>query len=135
MCTPFSHTAALQACTCKGGRLFRAGPPPFATIRSRSALRELEAPARLGPTVLLALDHARVAGQEAALLQDRTKVRLEQGQRPADAVAHRAGLPREAAAADRADHVELAVAAGRLERSEEHTSELQSLMRISYAVF
>src|SRR3546814_9180694 len=29
----------------------------------------------------------------------------------------------------------LAVAAGRPKRSEEHTSELQSLMRISYAVF
>src|SRR3546814_9097047 len=30
---------------------------------------------------------------------------------------------------------ELRVGAGRVERSEEHTSELQSLMRISYAVF
>src|SRR3546814_3698149 len=33
----------------------------------------------------------------------------------------------------RAENVELP--AGRIERSEEHTSELQSLMRISYAVF
>src|SRR3546814_9401016 len=31
--------------------------------------------------------------------------------------------------------VEELIAAGRLVRSEEHTSELQSLMRISYAVF
>src|SRR3546814_18133377 len=31
--------------------------------------------------------------------------------------------------------VERVVAAGQLQRSEEHTSELQSLMRISYAVF
>src|SRR3546814_8878307 len=33
------------------------------------------------------------------------------------------------------DLVATNVAAGRLSRSEEHTSELQSLMRISYAVF
>src|SRR3546814_1560503 len=32
-------------------------------------------------------------------------------------------------------HVQPAAAAGRRPRSEEHTSELQSLMRISYAVF
>src|SRR3546814_8364958 len=36
----------------------------------------------------------------------------------------------------RADHLEAAVNAGKhIFRSEEHTSELQSLMRISYAVF
>src|SRR3546814_10464773 len=33
------------------------------------------------------------------------------------------------------DHVELFRIANQLQRSEEHTSELQSLMRISYAVF
>src|SRR3546814_3579077 len=32
-------------------------------------------------------------------------------------------------------HADLAIALKRLDRSEEHTSELQSLMRISYAVF
>src|SRR3546814_10706728 len=35
----------------------------------------------------------------------------------------------------RIDHVRNGVAAGAADRSEEHTSELQSLMRISYAVF
>src|SRR3546814_7450352 len=43
-----------------------------------------------------------------------------------------AGLPFHALAADQAC---LAAAAVSLPRSEEHTSELQSLMRISYAVF
>src|SRR3546814_7271759 len=33
------------------------------------------------------------------------------------------------------EHLEAATPAARLSRSEEHTSELQSLMRISYAVF
>src|SRR3546814_10072652 len=36
---------------------------------------------------------------------------------------------------DRTDRIVGAVHAGRGDRSEEHTSELQSLMRISYAVF
>src|SRR3546814_5749884 len=35
----------------------------------------------------------------------------------------------------RPDHIRLRAAAQALDRSEEHTSELQSLMRISYAVF
>ncbi len=74
----------------------------------RSALRELEAAASLGPAVLLALDHAAVAGQEAALLQRAAQLRLIIGERAGDAVAQRAGLAGEAAAGDGADHVILA---------------------------
>src|SRR3546814_4395000 len=40
---------------------------------------------------------------------------------------HEGGMPLQ--------HAEIALAAGDDDRSEEHTSELQSLMRISYAVF
>src|SRR5580692_594246 len=36
-------------------------------LMKQLALRELERPASLGATVLLALDHARVAGKEATL--------------------------------------------------------------------
>src|SRR5258708_34146828 len=80
------------------------------------ALRELDRPARLGAAVLLALDPARVAGQEAALLQDTAQLRLEIGQRLRQAVAHRAGLARQATAGDRANNVVLAVAIGRDQR-------------------
>src|SRR3546814_4084636 len=41
----------------------------------------------------------------------------------------------EAARAERLRAAQIAMQAAALERSEEHTSELQSLMRISYAVF
>src|SRR3546814_5192209 len=50
----------------------------------------------------------------------------------------RLAVPREEIALARVDHVRLFIArqkAGPFIRSEEHTSELQSLMRISYAVF
>src|SRR5690348_18467130 len=80
--------------------------------RTGSALRELEAAAGLRLAVLLALDDARVAGQEAALLQRRAEARLVEGQRTADAVAHRAGLTGEPAAGHRAHHVVLAEAVG-----------------------
>src|SRR5579864_2771608 len=45
------------------------------------ALRELERPARLGATVLLAFDHARVAREKTTLFQDVSEIRLEKGQR------------------------------------------------------
>src|SRR3569832_1506658 len=57
------------------------------------ALRELEGTASLGPAVLLALDHARVAGQEAAALERAAQFRLEVGKRLGQAVAPRARLP------------------------------------------
>src|SRR5581483_6430819 len=57
--------------------------------------------------VLLALDGAAVAGEEAFLLQRGPEIRFIVRERLGDAVAHRAGLAGEAAAGDRADHVEL----------------------------
>ena len=60
-------------------------------LAKRLALRELERLARLGAAVLLALDHAGVAGEEAALLEDAPQLRLEIGQRLGDAVTDRAG--------------------------------------------
>src|SRR5581483_1486191 len=80
------------------------------------ALGELEAASRLAAAVLLALDRTRVAGQEPALLQHASKLRLEPRQRDRDAVTDGAGLARQTAAAHRADDVELALALGGDER-------------------
>src|SRR3984957_16303828 len=77
-------------------------------LAKQLALRELERFARLGAAVLLALDHAGVAREEAALFQNAAQVRLEGGQRLRDTMAHRAGLTRQAATRNGADHVVLA---------------------------
>src|SRR5271167_2266610 len=57
-----------------------------------SALRELEAAARLGLAVLLALHHARIAGEEAAVLEHGAQVGLMPHQRLGESVPHGAGL-------------------------------------------
>src|SRR3954469_22107220 len=91
---------------------------PFFECRDgcASALRELEAAAGFLLAVLLALDDARVAGEESFLLERRAKLGLEVGERLRDAVAHGARLAREAAACDRHDHVELAGAVRHMQR-------------------
>src|SRR6187402_1750250 len=94
-----------------------AGPPfPGSEVSERLALRELEALAGLGAAVLLALDHAAVAGQEPGGLDRRAQHGLELRQRLADAVLDRTGLARKAAAGDGADNVVLADAIGDPER-------------------
>src|SRR5262245_55332847 len=57
----------------------RGATAPLCRICRRSGLtlRELERPASLGATVLLALDHAAVAGEEAAALEHGAQLRLE----------------------------------------------------------
>src|SRR5580698_771674 len=68
------------------------GPsPPGGGLRALS-LRELEAASRLRAAVLLALDHAAVAGEEAVRLQRDAQRRLILGEGLGDAVAHGAGL-------------------------------------------
>src|SRR5215475_483405 len=59
------------------------------------ALGELEAATRAGAAVLLALDDAAVAGQEAVHLHGATQSRLELGEGLGDAVAHRPRLARQ----------------------------------------
>src|SRR5262249_41830034 len=83
---------------------------------ARSALRELEAASGLALAVLLALDDAAVARQEALRLQHRPQLRLIVGERLADAVAERASLARKSAARHRADDIVLAEAGGDGER-------------------
>src|SRR4051794_31388643 len=80
------------------------------------ALGELERTARFGPAVFLALDHARVAGEKAALLERPAQIGLEVHQRLGQAVPHRAGLARQSPARNGAGHVVLAVAVGRDQR-------------------
>src|SRR5262245_40476470 len=85
-------------------------------LSCRLALRELEAAARLGPAVLLTLDYARVAGQEAAALERAAQIGLVGNQRLGEAVTDRARLPRQPATRHGADNVVLAVAVGRDQR-------------------
>src|SRR5215475_8826029 len=96
----------------RNGLRSRNPPEAFAA----SALGELERAAGFGLAVLLALDHARVAGEEAAALEHGAQIRLVVHQRLGNAVAYRAGLARQAAARDRAHDVVLAVATGRHQR-------------------
>ena len=86
----------------------------YAILWGELTLRELEAAAGLGAAVLLALDDAGVAGEEAGLLDDAAERGLEAGQRLGDAVLDRAGLARKAAADDGGDDVILALRARRL---------------------
>src|SRR4029078_445845 len=87
---------------------------------ARLSLAELDAAAALGAAVLLALDDAWVAGQEAGLLDHGAERGLVTGQRLGDAVLDRAGLAREAATDDGRDHVILVLAAGDAERLVDH---------------
>src|SRR5262249_18294800 len=61
-------------------------------LTKRLTLRELERTAGLGAAVLLALDHAGIAGEEATLLEHAAQFRLEIGKRLGKAVTDRAGL-------------------------------------------
>src|SRR3981189_800811 len=90
---------------------------PFVSCRpTASALGELERAPGFGAAIFLALDHARVAGQESTALQHAAQVGLVGGERLEDAVAHRTGLAREPAARHRADDVVLTVAVRRDQR-------------------
>src|SRR6185503_8994405 len=85
--------------------LYHSNPGPKRT--SRSALGELEAGAGAALTVLLALLHARIAREEAGLLEALAQLAVVDLQRARDAVADRSGLAARAAAVHRDDDVEL----------------------------
>src|SRR5215467_3386577 len=70
-------------------------PPAVGSGQIKLALRELEAAASLGAAVFLALHNARIARQEATLLQHRTQIRLIGDERFRDAMAQSACLPRQ----------------------------------------
>src|ERR1700687_3278623 len=88
------------------GALFAVPDPSYSLLIL--TLRELERFARLGAAVLLALDHARVTREKAALFQNAAQIRFEIGQRLRDAVTHGACLARQTATGHGADHVVLA---------------------------
>src|ERR1700688_1063552 len=113
-CLSFEQERVSPAGRCEKGRPAR-GRPFLGDnrVREGSALGELEATSRLGAAVFLALDDARVAREEAGLLQGRPQLGLEMDKGARDAVAHRTGLAGKAAADHGADHVELAEASGR----------------------
>src|SRR6267142_5008152 len=93
-----------------------AAPGPFwPGIRNgavKSALGELEAAAGLGFTVLLALDHARIAREEAAALECATQIRLIGQQGLRDTMSNGACLSRQSTARHRANDIELSFAIG-----------------------
>src|SRR6516165_2916541 len=82
----------------------------------RLALGVLRSLAGLLEAVLLPLRRPRVAGEEAGLLQRRPVLRVDERERPRQPESQRAGLARDAAAADARDHVELALGADQHER-------------------
>src|SRR5471032_2147398 len=69
-------------------------PPKPLLCPGALALGELEAATRTGAAVLLALDHAAVADEEAGGLDAAAQRGLELGERLRDAVTHRACLDR-----------------------------------------
>src|SRR6185369_17343903 len=99
------------------------GTPLLLGILKRLALRELEAAASFGPAVLLTLDHAAVAGQEAFALDRGAERRLVARQCLGDAVLDRTGLAAEAAALDGRNHVILANPFGDVERLVDHQAQ------------
>src|SRR3546814_2123046 len=60
---------------------------------------------------------------------------VEYGEQPQLTVVHQVSVCRDQSDIDMSAKQRCGCRGGSLERSEEHTSELQSLMRISYAVF
>src|SRR4051812_25537905 len=62
-------------------------------LRKRLPLGELEAAARFGTALFLALDPARIARKEAACLQSGTQIGLKGDERLGDAMAPRPRLP------------------------------------------
>src|SRR5947209_4066378 len=96
------------------GRLCRCNV--MRTADSALALGELLPASRLVEADLLALDFARVARDEARLRQRGLERGVVFDERPGDAVAHRAGLARFAAAEDVHLDVERLAVVGQLER-------------------
>src|SRR6266478_2832376 len=112
-----------------------AGPPGHAEKTSRLPLGELEPLARSGPSVLLPLHRARIAREEARLLQWRPELRVELGERTADPVPDGASLPREPAAADDHGDVHLVELLDDLERLlEDHLAGLAPEVLVEGAV-
>ena len=99
------------------------------------ALRILEALTGTRLTVLLALDHAGVSGQETSLLERRAHSRIGAQQRPRHTVPDGTGLTRESTAIDVHLDVELALARHDLERllydHAQHFAAEETLMRNS----
>src|SRR3954462_1611984 len=91
-------------------RIRRAAAALLALALVALALGELERTPCFGPAVFLALDHARVAGEKAALFERPAQIRLEFHRRLGQPVPPRAGLTRQSSARNGAGHVVLAVA-------------------------
>src|SRR5262249_22331255 len=83
----------------------------------RSALRELEPATRTGLAVLLTLNLAGVAGEEAGIAEGILERGVVAAERPGEPEANRAGLTHEPAAVHAGDDRELALGVGHLQGS------------------
>ena len=102
--------------------------------RGRLSLGELGSPAGGLETVLLALLHSGVAGEEAGLLQDGAVVLAGQQQGAGDAVAQSARLTADAAALDGGNDVHLALAGGGHQGlTDDHLQSLQTEILVNIA--
>ena len=99
-----------------------------------SALGELRCATSGLQTVLLALLHTRIAGQEAGLLQNGAVLGVHQQQGAADAVAQRTGLAGHAAALDGGNDVHFAQGVGGVQRlTDDHLQRLQTEILVDAA--
>src|SRR5436190_14729645 len=92
-------------------------PKYLRATRAGLPLAELRCLACLVEAGLLALDDAGVAGEEPCALEGCAELRIDLDERTGDAVPHRAGLARRAAAVQAHAKVVLALETGDLERS------------------
>ena len=102
--------------TSKKGACEQAPLKRLENLNFQLPLGELERAAGFRLAVLLALDDAAVAGQEAALLEDAAQFRLVIGESLGDAMTHGASLAGETATGDGDVDVVLAGAVGRDDR-------------------
>src|SRR5205085_3770231 len=119
-------TAVRRTCGCRASQRISSAPvypvaPTTATrmgsgVGTTSALRVLRALAGLVEAVLLALDLARIAGDESRALQDRPELGIGEQERARDAVANRRRLRRDPATAHLDRRVILPARLGHVER-------------------
>src|ERR1043166_3305723 len=113
----------ISECKLRKAKAPRLAPAGLRKFFSRLTLAELEAFARAGLAVLLALLHPRVAREKAIGLQNRTQVRVRFEQCASDSMTNRAGLTGRTATTDIHTHVELVRRFRPRERRRDHTAQ------------
>ena len=109
-------------------------PLRFLAFLDKSALGELGRATGGLQTVLLALLHTRIAGEETGLLEDGTVVGIDEQQSAGNAVAQSAGLTGHTAALDGGDDIDLTEGLGRGEGlTDDHLEGLETEILVDVA--